>query len=154
MEPWDHESRSCSIEDLENNYPCPDGNCDAIFIIDTIQNPGSYQDLNGVWHIKYSGLNYFRIKGQTSIIKNQYLINGVPSIITSFDSNYFYIPNQVTWTYPVYSFLGLFSNNNLSQAILIGNQTYTLPQIINNISVSNLAGYEINKKFNFSSSFS
>ena len=141
---------SCSIEDLENNYPCPDGNCNATFIIDTIQNPGSYQDLNGVWHIKYSGLNYFRIKGQTSIIKNQYLINGVPSIITSFDSNYFYIPNQVTWTYPVYSFLGLFSNNNLSQAILIGNQTYTLPQIINNISVSNLAGYEINKKFNFS----
>jgi len=140
---------SCSLEDLENNYPCPDGHCDAYFEIDIQQNPGSYQDTQGIWHIKYSGLNYFRIKGITDPLIPLYLSNNTPKIETGYDSNYFYIPGQVTWTYPIYSYLGLFNNNNLSQAIPIGSQTYTLPQITNNTSVSNLAGYEINRYFNF-----
>jgi hypothetical protein len=137
---------SCEIDSM---YPCPDGSCDAVFVIDTIQNPGSYQDNQGVWHLKHSGLNYFRILGKTDPIHSQYLINNTPSIYTAYDSNYFYIPNQITWSYPVYSYLGLFSNNNLNSPILIENQFLTLPQIINNISVSNIAGYEINKRFNF-----
>ncbi len=66
-----------------------------------------------------------------------------------YDSNYFYIPNNVTWTYPVYSYLGLFINNNLQTAIPIGYFNYTLPQIVNDTSVSNIAGYEINRYFNF-----
>jgi hypothetical protein len=139
---------SCEVDSL-NQYPCPDGNCDAQFIIDIQQNPGSYQDAQGVWHVKYSGLNYFRIKGQTDQLISEYIINGVPKIETGYDSNYFYIPNQITWTYPVYSYLGLFINNNLQTAIPIGYQNYTLPQIVNNTSVSNLAGYEINRYFNF-----
>jgi hypothetical protein len=139
---------SCEIDSM-NPYPCPDGSCDAVFVIDTIQNPGSYQDDQGVWHLKHSGLNYFRILGKTDPIHSQYLINNTPSIYTAYDSNYFYIPNQITWSYPVYSYLGLFSNNNLNSPILIENQFLTLPQIINNISVSNIAGYEINKRFNF-----
>lgn len=139
---------SCEIND-NSKYPCPDGNCDAEFVIDTQQNPGSYKDSNGIWHIKHSGLNYFRIKGNTDPLISEYLINGVPQIETGYDSNYFYIPGQVTWTYPVYSYLGLFTNNNLSHPIPIGTQTYTLPQLINDTSVSNLAGYEINRYFNF-----
>jgi hypothetical protein len=140
---------SCSLEDLENDYPCPDGHCDAIFEIDTQQNPGSYQDAQGVWHIKYSGLNYFRIKGITDPLISMYHINGVPQIVTGYDSNYFYTPQGITWTYPVYSYLGVFSNNNLTNPILIGTQTYTLPQLVNDTSISNLAGYEINRYFNF-----
>jgi hypothetical protein len=140
---------SCSLEDLENDYPCPDGHCDATFEIDTQQNPGSYQDAQGVWHIKYSGLNYFRIKGITDPLISMYHINGVPQIVTGYDSNYFYTPQGITWTYPVYSYLGVFSNNNLTNPILIGTQTYTLPQLVNDTSVSNLAGYEINRYFNF-----
>lgn len=140
---------SCSPEELGDNCPCIDGNCDAQFVIDIQQNPGSYQDTQGVWHIKHSGLNYFRIKGQTDQLNSEYVVNGVPLIETGYDSNYFYIPNQITWTYPVYSYLGLFSNNNLATAIPIGYLTYTLPQIVNDSSVSNLAGYEISRYFNF-----
>lgn len=138
---------SCSLE--EDNYPCPNGNCQAQFTIDIQQNPNSYLDSRGYWHLKHSGLNYFRIIGQTDPIYDEYLINGTPSISTSYDSNYFYIPQLVTWTYPVYSYLGLFSNNNLNSPIPIGSQTYTLPQLINDTSVSNIVGYEINKHFDF-----
>jgi hypothetical protein len=140
---------SCSIEDLENNYPCPDGNCDAEFVIDTQQNPGSYQDAQGVWHVKHSGLNYFRIKGQTDPLIERYIVNGVPLIETGYDSNYFYTPTGITWTFPLYSYLGVFSNNNLTNPLPIGYGTYTLPQLVNDTSVSNLAGYEINRYFNF-----
>lgn len=141
---------SCSPEDFRDNSPCLDGSCDAKFVIDTIQNPGSYQDAQQVWHIKYSGLNYFRIKGKVDELKPQYVVNGVPLIEVGYDSNYFILPNNVTWTYPVYSFLGLFSNNNLSTAIPYGYFTYTLPQIVNEGGdVTNIVGYEISRYFNF-----
>lgn len=140
---------SCSPEDLENNYPCPDGNCDAEFVIDTQQNPGSYQDAQGVWHVKYSGLHYFRIKGQTDPLISRYVINGVPLIEVGYDSNYFYTPQGITWTFPLYSYLGVFTNGNLTNPLPIEYGTYTLPQLVNDTSVSNLAGYEINRYFNF-----
>lgn len=140
-----------SCEDIteEKIYPCPDGNCDAEFVVDIQQNPDSYKDANGIWHVKHSGLNYFRIKGTTDTLVASYIVNGVPLMETGYDSNYFYVPGQVTWTYPVYSYLGLYINNNLSQPIPIGSQTVTLPQLVNDTSVSNLAGYEINRYFNF-----
>lgn len=140
-----------SCEDIteEKIYPCPDGNCDAEFVVDIQQNPDSYKDANGIWHVKHSGLNYFRIKGTTDPLVDSYIVNGVPLMETGYDSNYFYVPGQVTWTYPVYSYLGLYINNNLSQPIPVGTQTVTLPQLVNDTSVSNLAGYEINRYFNF-----
>ena len=140
-----------SCEDIteEKIYPCPDGNCDAEFVVDIQQNPGSYKHANGIWHVKHSGLNYFRIKGTTDPLVASYIVNGVPLMETGYDSNYFYVPGQVTWTYPVYSYLGLYINNNLSQPIPVGTQTVTLPQLVNDTSVSNLAGYEINRYFNF-----
>lgn len=140
-----------SCEDIteEKNYPCPDGNCDAEFVIDIQQNPGSFKDTNGIWHIKHSGLNYFRVKGVTDELVSDYIVNNVPLIETGYDSNYFYVLGQITWTYPVYSYLGLYINNNLSQPIPVGTQTVTLPQLVNDTSVSNLAGYEINRYFNF-----
>ena len=139
---------SCEVDSL-NQYPCPDGNCDAEFVIDVQQNPGSYQDENGVWHVKYSGLNYFRVKGSTDHLVSEYIVNGVPLIETSYDSNYFILPNNITWTYPVYSFLGLFINNNLQRAIPYDYFTLTLPQISEQGDITNIAGYEINRYFNF-----
>lgn len=53
------------------------------------------------------------------------------------------------WIFPVYSFLGLFTNNNLTNPIPIGFETYTIVQLVENYSISNLAGYEITKYFNF-----
>jgi len=137
---------SCTPEEIN---PCVDGNCDASFYIDVTQNPGSYQDAQGVWHVKWSGLNYFRVKGQTDELSPEYIVNGVPLIETSYDSNFFYTP-IVTWTFPLYSYLGVFSNNNLENPIFIGNNMLTLPQIVEDTSISNLAGYEINRYFNFS----
>jgi len=138
---------SCEVLE-EDNYPCPDGNCDAEFVIDTQQNPGSYRDANGIWHIKYSGLNYFRILGEADPIYDKYLINNLPSIYTAYDSNYFYIPGVVTWTYPVYSYQGLFSDTNMNTAIPVGFQTYTFPQLVQNYQIMNLAGYVINRNPN------
>ncbi len=140
-----------SCEDIikEEKSHCIDGNCEATFVIDVTQNPGSYLDSNGIWHIKYSGLNYFRIKGNTDILKPEYVINGVPLMETGYDSNYFFVPGNVTWKYPVYSFLGLFTNNNLTNPIPIGFETYTMIQLVENYSISNLVGYEISKHFNF-----
>ena len=132
---------------------CLDGNCEATFVIDVTQNPGSYLDNDGMWHIKYSGLNYFRIKGNTDILKPEYVINGVPLMETGYDSNYFFILGNVTWKYPVYSFLGLFTNNNLTNPISIGFETYTMMQLVENYSISNLAGYEITKHFNFNTPY-
>ena len=140
---------SCEYIKEEKIYPCPDGNCEAEFVIDIQQNPGSYKDAAGIWHVKHSGLNYFRIKGITDPLVASYIVNGVPLIETGYDSNYFYVPGQVTWTYPVYSYLGLYINNNLTQPIPVGTQTITLQQLVNDTSVSNLAGYEINRYFNF-----
>jgi hypothetical protein len=144
-----------SCEDLlkEEKFPCLDGNCEATFVIDVTQNPGSYLDNDGMWHIKYSGLNYFRIKGNTDILKPEYVINGVPLMETGYDSNYFFILGNVTWKYPVYSFLGLFTNNNLTNPISIGFETYTMMQLVENYSISNLAGYEITKHFNFNTPY-
>ena len=134
---------------LKKPYPCPDGSCDASFIIDTIQNRGSFIDNTGTWHIKHSGLNYFRILGETDTLVRTYVINGIPLIETGYDSNYFYIPGNITWTYPVYSFLGLFTNNNLGKAIPFGTKTYTITQLTDNYYIENLAGYQISKKFHF-----
>jgi len=144
-----------SCEDLikEDKSPCQDGNCEATFGIDATLNPGSYLDNNGIWHIKYSGLNYFRIKGNTDVLKPEYVINGVPLMETGYDSNYFFVPGNVTWKYPVYSFLGLYTNNNLTNPIPIGFETYTMLQLVENYSISNLAGYEITKHFNFNTPY-
>lgn len=140
---------SCTPEDIRDNCPCTDGNCDATFYIDEVQNPGSYQDAQGVWHVKWSGLHYFRIKGQADQLNSEHVVNGVPLIETGYDSNFFYTPTGITWTYPLYSYLGVFSNNNLTNPIPIGSATYTLPQIVGDTSISNLAGYQINRYFNF-----
>jgi hypothetical protein len=130
-------------------HPCPDKSCEAFFTIDTIQNKGSFKDNNGVWHIKHTGFNYFRILGETDTLVRDYVINGIPLIETGYDSNYFFIPGSVTWTYPVYSFLGLFTNNNLNTAIPVGTRTYSIVQLTDNYYIQNLAGYTIPKKFRY-----
>jgi len=80
---------------LKKPYPCPDGQCDGFFTIDTVQNRGSFLDNTGTWHIKYSGINYFRILGELDTLNKAYVINGIPLIETGYDSNYFYIPEML-----------------------------------------------------------
>jgi hypothetical protein len=144
---------SCTLEPQEIPV-CIDGSCDAAFRIDTQVNPGSFQDSDGVWHIKYSGNNYFTVKGIADQLNSENIVNGTPLIETGFDSDFFFTPENIQWTYPVYSFLGLTSNNTLTTAIPYGYQTLTLPQILNNTSVTNVVGYEMTSHTSFDKPYS
>jgi hypothetical protein len=144
---------SCTLDPLQESV-CQDGSCDAAFTIDTQVNPGSYQDANGVWHIKYSGHKYFTVKGIADKLNSENVVNEVPLIETGFDSDLFFTPTNIQWTYPVYSFLGLCTSSTLSQAIPYGYQTLTLPQILNNTSVTNMVGYEMNSHTTFDKPYS
>lgn len=128
----------------EDQIPtCLNGDCNATFRVDTQGHPGTYQDAQGVWHIKHAGLNYFKVKGQLTPLDPSKEINNVPDVVTCFDSNFFYLPGNITWTYPVYSYLGLWSSSQMNTPIAIGTQTYTFPQLSNQTTIFNLAGYTI-----------
>jgi len=137
----------CTNDSLEQPV-CLNGECYGDFYIDTLGHPGTYQDSQGVWHIKHAGLNYFTVKGNLSTLDPHYVINGVPLVVTGYDSNFFYLPGNVIWTYPVYSFLGLWSSNQMNTPIPIGTLTYTFPQLVTQTSIMNLAGYEIQRNPN------
>lgn len=135
---------SCSEETIKSEV-CLNGDCQADFWIDLQGHPGTYKGTNGVWHIKHAGLNYFTVKGNVSSLESNYVINNVPLVITSFDSNFFYIPGNIIWTYPVYSYLGLWNSNQMNTPIPIGTKTYTFPSLVNAkiATINNLAGYSI-----------
>jgi hypothetical protein len=137
----------CANDNVKQDV-CLNGDCYADFYIDTNGHPGTYRDDQGVWHIKHEGLNYFTVKGNLSQLDPHYVINGVPLVSTAYDSNFFYTPGNVIWTYPVYSYLGLWSSNQMNTPIPIGTQTYTFPQLIQQTTIENLAGYEIQRNPN------
>jgi hypothetical protein len=138
---------SCTPDEVVPDV-CLNGNCGAEFRIDIQGHPGTYQDAQGVWHIKHAGLNYFTIKGTVNELDPHYVINGIPLVSVGFDSNFFYTPGNVIWTYPVYSYLGLWSSSQMNTPIAIGTQTYTFPQLIGQTNIMNLAGYTIQRNPN------
>jgi len=145
---------SCSVE-TSSSQVCQDGSCNAEFWVDTNVSPGSYKDTQGVWHIEYSGLKYFTLKGSVDQVMPDYIVNGVPLVETGYDSNFFFTTENVQWTFPVYSFLGLFSNNTLTTAIPYGTRTKTIPQIqADGINITNLVGYQITKVTTFDKPYS
>jgi hypothetical protein len=145
---------SCTIDPVLTSA-CADGNCDGRFWVDTSVNPGSYQDTQGVWHVKFSGRTYFTLKGSTDELTQEYVVNGVPLMETAYDSNFFFTTDNVQWTYPVYSFLGLYTNNNLHTAIPYGYITQTIPQIQNSgTDITNLVGYQITPHTTFDKPYS
>ena len=135
---------SCSSEDLINDpYPCLDGKCDSFFEIDPLVSPGVYQDGNGYWHIEHQGYNYFTIKGQLDELHPDYVVNGVPLTQTIFDSDYWIWIDGLTFTVPLYSVLGFFSDGGYKSPIPVGNLTYTIEDMANSYPPLNIAGYEI-----------
>lgn len=135
---------SCTKDDI-NTSPCIDGNCDTFFEIDKQVSPNAYKDSNGYWHIPHEGLNYFTIKGKLDELLPEYVINKVPLVETAFDSDYWVWIDGITFTVPVYSFLGFFSDGNFTQPISVGNLTYTIEDMANNHPPLNIVGYQINK---------
>ena len=135
---------ACSPEELINNYPCIEGDCNVEFTIDPLVSPGVYQDINNYWHISHQGVQYFTIKGNTSELHPDYVVNGVPLIETIFDSDYWVWINGITFTVPLYSVLGYFTDSNFNNPIPIGNLTYTIEDMANNHPPLNIAGYSYN----------
>ena len=135
---------ACSPEELINDYPCIEGDCNVEFTIDPLVPPGVYQDINNYWHISHQGIQYFTIKGNTSELHPDYVVNGVPLIETIFDSDYWVWINGITFTVPLYSVLGYFTDSNFNNPIPIGNLTYTIEDMANNHPPLNIAGYSYN----------
>ncbi len=136
---------ACSPEELISPYPCLNGDCSALFEIDPLVSPGVYQDINGYWHISHQGIQYFTIKGNTSELHPDYIINGVPLIETTFDSDYWIWINNITFTVPLYNILGYFTSGDYTNPIPIGNLTYTIEDMAQNFPPLNIVGYSINK---------
>jgi hypothetical protein len=135
---------SCSKEDI-NLSPCLDENCEVFYEIDSKVSPGVYQDTNGYWHVKHRGLNYFTIKGELSQLKPEYVVNKIPLVETIFDSDYWVWFDNITFTVPLYSVLGFFSNNNFNTPIPVGNLNYTISNMAETHPPLNIVGYQINK---------
>ena len=135
---------SCN-EILDHPYPCLDGNCDAEFWIETPA--AAKQDQNGYWHVPVWGPNYFSIRGKTDELHPEYVINGVPLMETSFDSDYWVLFDTIQYRFPVYSHLGLYRDRRFKDPIPIGNRTYTMVDIANNHPPLNIVGYQISKHF-------
>jgi hypothetical protein len=136
---------ACSPEELPNPYPCSDGSCGTYFEIDQTVSPGTYQDVNGYWHIPYRGLNYFTIKGNIDQLDPKYVINGVPLVETVFDSDYWVWINSIQFTVPLYSVLGYFTGGGFHNPIPVGNLTYTIADMASIHPPLNIAGYQINR---------
>ena len=134
---------SCSKEEI-TPYRCLDGDCSINFEIDPLVSPGVYQDENGYWHIEHQGYNYFTIQGQLDELHNDYYVNGVPLVETIFDSNYWVWINSITFTVPLYSVLGFFTNGDFLNPIPIGNLVYTITDMAQNFPPLNIAGYSYN----------
>ncbi len=133
---------SCQKQEEEGTYPCVYGNCDATFEI-----TGDSVDANGYHHVKFKGYNYFQVKGKLDELNNKYVINGVPLIEVGFDSDYWVLFDTILYRYPVYSFLGLYTDKRFKDPIPIGSRTYTMLDIADIAGPINIAGYQIPKKF-------
>jgi hypothetical protein len=124
-------------------YPCPDGNCDGEFWVETPAT--AKQDNNGYWHVPFWGPTYFSIRGKLDELHPDYVINKVPLIETSFDSDYWLLFDSISWRFPVYSHLGLYRDKRFKDPIAIGSRTYTMSQVALNHPPLNITGYQITK---------
>jgi hypothetical protein len=68
----------------------------------------------------------------------------VPLIETIFDSNYWIWIDGVTFTVPLYSVLGFFTNGDYTNPIPVGSLTYTIENMAQNHPPLNIVGYQIN----------
>ena len=136
---------SCSKEEL-NPYPCLDGNCNVGFWIDKTVQPDTYQDENGFWHIRHWGPNYFTIKGDIDQLNEEYVVNDVPLVETTFDSNYWFWINAVQFTIPLYNPFRDFADPQFSRPLPIGNKILKICNMTAHGIVSNLAGYAYHDK--------
>ena len=125
--------------------PC-DGDCDAIYTI-VYQNREIFPNGNGYYEVKWDGLNYFQVKGQLTLLREQYIINDVPLVEANFDSDYWVVFDSIMFQTPMYSYLGWFNNNSLNTPIPFGTYTYTMTDLIDLHPPLNIVGYQVPRHF-------
>lgn len=136
---------NCEKEELDP-YPCVDGMCNSGFWVDRTVQPDAYEDGNGYWHIKHWGPNYFTIKGELDEMNEEYVVNDVPLVETRFDSDYWVWFDDVTFTIPMYSPFGLFTDPQFSTPIPVVNHTVSVCWMDEIADPLNIAGYQYGEK--------
>ena len=125
---------------------CPTGDCEAFYDV-VYKNQSISPNANGHYEIEWDGLNYFQLKGQLTELHPDYTMNGVPSIDCRFDSDYWVLFDTISFSIPMYSYLGWFNDQSMNTPISIGNYTYTMNDLINLHPPYNIAGYQVPKHF-------
>ena len=125
--------------------PCLGGKCEAFYQLDPKVQPNAYQDTKGYWHIEYRGYKYFTIEGKLSQLDPYYVINGVPLIEVTYDSDYWLVFDTMSFKVPIYSVLSWFTNGDFNNLLPIGNLTYTMVGMAALHPPINIVGYQINK---------
>ena len=136
---------SCSKEDITLGV-CVDGDCNAQFFIDEQVQPNAYQDENGYWHIEFYGPKYFTIRGELDELSTA-VVNGVPLVMTEYDSDYWVAFDSIHFTVPTYSVLSWFTGGGYNNPVPVGNLEYTLTDLAQIQPPLNIAGYQLSKHF-------
>lgn len=137
---------SCNRQKSTYPHPCIDESCSAsykvLYLGDTIQ-----ANNNGCFEVDYSGLNYFQVVGKLSPLHENYIVNDVPLINAKFDSDYWVVFDSLSFTIPMYSYLGWFNDQTLNTPIAIGQYTYTMTELFSLHPPLNVVGYQIPMHF-------
>ena len=147
---------ACSWLGIDGNinetYPCLDGYCHSYFKIDPWVSPSVFKDQKEYWHIKYWGPKYFTIIGQLDELNPKYVINEVPLVEAAFDSNYWVAFDDLSFTIPLYSPFGLFTQTGTK--IPVTNKILNIGEIAKLMEPLNIAGYQITKNTCFTCPYS
>jgi len=133
---------ACKKQTTDSPYPCLDGACNTEFFIDSAYCDGHLKS-DGYWHVKTGGLKYLRVKGRLAQLAPEYVINKVPLIEVSFDSDYWLAFDSIQFNSPLYNTFGAYSDRNFNSPISVGNKTYTIATLRKETDVTNLVGYVI-----------
>ena len=135
---------SCTKETI---YPTPcNGDCETSWEV-VYKNQFVSPNNNGYYEIQWDDLDYFQIQGSLTPLNDEYVINGVPLVESSFDSDYWIIMDSIQFQTPMYSYLGWFNDDNLENPIPIGNYVYTMSNLMDIHPPTNIAGYQIPENF-------
>ncbi len=134
---------SCTKEEF---FPTPcNGDCETSYEV-IYKNQTLYPN-NGYYEIEWDDLNYFQISGYLTPLNDEYVINDVPLIEAKFDSDYWIVMDSITFQTPMYSYLGWFNDQTLETPISVGNNVYTLTDLIQLMPPLNIVGYQIPYNF-------
>ena len=123
---------------------CNGGECEYNFEINPEQQPDTYLDNEGYWHVYTGGRSYFQIIGELEEPHDFYHINDIPDVSVAMDSDYWITFDTISFTTPMYGVLSWYSSPNMDIPLPIGDTTYSINGLIlNDESITNLVGYEI-----------